>query len=80
MSFVWRSMGFGKILIFVGLVLLVVGLVIHYAERIPFFGKLPGDITIEKGNFRIYIPIATSILVSILLSLLLYIINRLRNQ
>ena len=72
-------MSFGKILIFVGLVLLAVGLVLHYAERIPFLGKLPGDITIEKRNFRVHIPIATSIFVSILLSLLLYIINRLRN-
>lgn len=72
-------MGIGKILIFAGLVLLVVGLLFHYAGRIPFLGKLPGDITFEKGNTRVYIPIATSILISIVLSIILYIINRLRH-
>lgn len=76
-------MGFGKILIFAGLVLLAVGLtvglILHYAERIPFLGKLPGDITFERGNFRVYIPIATSLLISILITLVLYIINRLKN-
>lgn len=72
-------MGFGKILIFAGLVLLDVGLILHYAERIPFLGKLPGDITFERGNFRVYIPIATSLLISILITLVLYIINRLKN-
>lgn len=72
-------MGFGKVLIFLGLVLLVTGLIVHYGGKIPFLGKLPGDFTFEKGNVRVYIPIATSILISILLSLLLYIISRLRN-
>lgn len=72
-------MGFGKILIILGMILLATGLIIHYAGRVPFLGKLPGDFTFEKGNVRIYIPLATSILISILLSLLLYIVNRLRH-
>ena len=40
------------------------------------FGRLPGDIVIERENFRVYIPIATSIIVSVLLSLLLWLLNR----
>lgn len=72
-------MGIGKILIILGLILVATGLVVHYAERIPFLGKLPGDFAFEKGNVRIYIPLATSILISILLSLVLYIIGRLRH-
>jgi hypothetical protein len=69
----------GKILIITGLVLIVSGLVVQYSDRLSFFGKLPGDIRIEKENFSLYIPLATSILLSILLSVVLYLINRFRN-
>ncbi|HEY4654355.1 MAG TPA: DUF2905 domain-containing protein [Cyclobacteriaceae bacterium] len=69
----------GKILIVAGLVLLAAGLIIQYAEKIPFLGKLPGDIVYQKGNVKVYIPITTSILISILLSLLLFFISRFRN-
>jgi hypothetical protein len=69
----------GKILIMAGLILIIAGLVVHYSDRVPFFGKLPGDITIEKENFRLYFPIATSILLSILLSVILYFINKFKN-
>jgi Zn-dependent protease with chaperone function len=69
----------GKILIIMGLVLVVSGLVIQYSDRLSFFGKLPGDIRIERGNFSLYLPLATSILLSILLSVVLYLINRFRN-
>jgi len=69
----------GKILIVAGLVLLAAGLFIQYAEKIPFLGKLPGDIVYQKGNVKVYIPITTSILISILLSLLLFFISRFRN-
>jgi hypothetical protein len=60
-------------------VLVVSGLVIQYSDRLSFFGKLPGDIRIERGNFSLYLPLATSILLSILLSVVLYLINRFRN-
>ena len=62
-----------------GAVLLVSGLIFHYAERFSWFGRLPGDIMIERENFRLYIPIATSILVSIRLTLIIYLINRFRH-
>lgn len=57
----------------VGGILLLLGLALLFLERIPAFrpGKLPGDISITKGNWRIYLPIGTSILLSLLLSALL---------
>jgi hypothetical protein len=69
----------GKLLIIIGSILLIAGIIITYAGRIPFLGKLPGDIKIEKENFSLYFPITTSILVSILISLIIYLINRWRN-
>ena len=69
----------GKILIIIGAILVVAGVIIHYFNRIPFFGKLPGDFAFEKGNVKVYFPMATSIVVSLLLSLILYLINRYKN-
>jgi hypothetical protein len=69
----------GKFLIIVGIVCIVVGLIINYGHKIPFLGKLPGDISIDKGNVKVYFPIATSILISILLSLLLFVYNKFKN-
>lgn len=68
----------GKLLIIVGIICIIAGLLIIYAPRIPFLGKLPGDIAIEKENFKFYFPVTTSIVISIVLSLLLYLINRWR--
>jgi hypothetical protein len=68
----------GKLLIVVGLICIIAGVLITYAGRIPFLGKLPGDISVEKGNFRFYFPIATSIVLSLLVSLILYLIQRFR--
>ena len=66
----------GRILIIAGIVFILAGLIVAYSDRIPFLGKLPGDIRIEKDTFSFYFPITTSILVSIVLSLLIYLINR----
>lgn len=66
----------GKVLILIGVILIVAGVVVTYFDRIPFFGKLPGDIRIERENFRLYFPLATSIALSIVISLILYLINR----
>jgi hypothetical protein len=63
---------FGKLLILTGAIIVVIGVVLLFADKIPFIGKLPGDIYIKKKNFTIYIPLATSILLSILLSLIFY--------
>lgn len=69
----------GKILIIAGLVLIIVGLIFQFGGKLPFFGKLPGDIVVDKPGFKVYFPLATSILISIILSLILYLINRFKN-
>jgi len=69
----------GKVLILMGLFVLVLGLILTFAPRlrIPFLGRLPGDIRIEREGFSFYFPIVTCILLSIVLTLLLNVIARL---
>ena len=66
----------GRSLIIMGLLLVAAGLVISFAPRIPWLGKLPGDIFIKKENFSFYFPLASSILISILISFLLWLFRR----
>ncbi len=63
-------MKFGQFLIFVGILLIVTGILITLIGKLPF-GKLPGDIVYEKPNLKIYFPITTSIILSIVLTLIL---------
>lgn len=67
---------FGKILIFFGLLLVVLGLVFSFAGKLPWIGNLPGDITIQRERFTFYFPITTSILISVVVSLVLYFFRR----
>jgi hypothetical protein len=64
-----------RTLIIVGLVIAAVGIVWPWLARIGF-GRLPGDILIERENFTMYVPITTGLLVSIVFSLILWLINR----
>ena len=66
----------GKLLIIVGGVILVVGLFLTLGFRIPYLGKLPGDISIDRGNVHFYFPIVTSLLLSVLLTLVLSVFFR----
>ena len=67
----------GKILIVVGLVAVVAGLIIQFApQAFSWFGKLPGDIRYEKGNFKLFFPLTTMILLSVGVSLLLKLFGR----
>jgi hypothetical protein len=66
----------GKALIIFGIILVGVGVFLAFFEKVPFVGKLPGDIYIHKRNFTFYFPLATSILVSIVLSLIMWIASR----
>lgn len=66
----------GRLLLIVGLVLVVAGVVFIFADRIPFLGRLPGDIFISKKNFSFYFPLASCILLSILLTLILNLFFR----
>jgi len=61
----------GKLLIIVGGLILVVGLFLTLGFRIPYLGKLPGDISIDRGNVHIYFPIVTCLLLSLLLTIVL---------
>lgn len=67
-----------RILILLGAVLIVVGLVMLGIQKLPFLGKLPGDILIKREHFTFYFPLATGIIISILISLILFLINKFR--
>ncbi len=67
--------GFGKLLVLLGAVLVVVGLALMVAPKIPFLGKLPGDIHIKRENFEFYFPLATSIILSLVLSGILWLLS-----
>jgi len=64
-----------KLLIVLGSALLILGLLWPLISRIGL-GRLPGDIVVEQGGFRIYLPLATSLLISAVLTLILWIVNR----
>jgi hypothetical protein len=59
-----------RIIIILGAALIALGVMLPYVAKLDFFGKLPGDIKIERENFSFYFPIATCIVLSILLTLL----------
>ena len=65
----------GRWLVIVGVVLVAAGLAWPWLSRLGL-GHLPGDIVIERGNFRFYFPLMTSIIVSLVLSLVLWLFNR----
>ena len=68
---------FGKSLIFMGIVIILLGTMLLFSDKLPFnLGKLPGDIFYKKDNFSFYFPITTAIIVSIVLSLLFYLFGR----
>lgn len=66
----------GKFLLIIGVLIIVIGLLMMYGRHIPFLGKLPGDIHVEKKNFHFYFPLTTSIVISLILSILFYIIRK----
>ncbi len=67
---------FGKALILLGGVIFVIGLLLLFLPKIPFIGRLPGDIIIKKGNFTFYFPLATCILLSIILTIIFSIFRK----
>jgi uncharacterized membrane protein YidH (DUF202 family) len=60
----------GKMLILLGIFIILIGVLLLVGEKIPWIGRLPGDIMIKKKNFTFYFPITTSIIISIILTLL----------
>ncbi|MGH7961249.1 MAG: DUF2905 domain-containing protein [Candidatus Binatia bacterium] len=66
----------GKTLIVLGGVLLLVGVFLTCGGKIPWLGRLPGDLSIQRDNFSFYFPLATSLVVSVLLSVLFFLLRR----
>lgn len=72
--------GLGKLFIGFGLVMIILGgiflLLGNLPGKVPWIGRLPGDIVIERGNWKFYFPLATSILISLVLTLVLSLLGR----
>jgi membrane protein implicated in regulation of membrane protease activity len=66
----------GKLLVVLGLVMAAVGVVLMLAGRVPWIGRLPGDIYVQGGKWSFYFPLATSLLLSVVLSLLFWLFGR----
>lgn len=66
----------GKMLMIMGVVLLILGVSFYFFDKVPFLGKLPGDIVVRKKDFVFYFPIVTSIIISVVLTIILNIIAR----
>jgi len=66
----------GKLLIILGLGIALIGAVLAFGGRIPLLGRLPGDIHIRKDGVDIYLPITTSVLISVVLSLVAWLLSR----
>jgi len=67
-----------RILVVTGLVFVAVGLLLHFAPSVPFLGKLPGDVRIERPGLSIHVPITTCLLLSLVLSAVLWLVGKLR--
>ncbi len=68
--------GLGRILITLGAALVILGLVVSAAGRLPGLGRLPGDVLIKRPGFTLYVPITTMLLLSLILSLVAWIFRR----
>ena len=66
----------GKSLVVIGLVVALIGGVLLLAGRVPWLGRLPGDIYVQRGNWSFYFPVVTSLVVSVLLTLLFWLFGR----
>jgi len=62
---------FGRVLVLVGAAILAFGVLLVVADRVPFIGRLPGDITLRGDGWTLYAPLATSIVLSVLLTVVL---------
>jgi hypothetical protein len=68
--------GLGKLLMLVGGLLVIIGALLILAERIPWLGRLPGDIYIQRPHVTFFFPLTTSILISVILTLVVYLLSR----
>ncbi len=68
--------GIGKALIIFGMVIVAIGVLLTLSGKIPWLGRLPGDIYIRRDNFTFYFPLATCILLSVLMSLVFWLLKK----
>jgi hypothetical protein len=68
---------FGRLLVIIGVITVILGMAMILLSKVGLF-KLPGDIQFGSGNWRVYFPIATSIIISILLTLILWLVSYFR--
>jgi hypothetical protein len=66
----------GRFLIIIGIVISAIGGILLLSGKIPWLGRLPGDIIIQRKNFSFYFPLATSILLSVILTFIFWLISR----
>jgi len=66
----------GRLLMLSGAVVFAIGVALTLASRVPWLGRLPGDIVVERGPVTFYFPLATSILVSVILTMLFWLFRR----
>ena len=66
----------GRALVIFGLVVVAIGGLVMLAGKVPFLGRLPGDVVVKKGNFTLYAPIMTGLILSLLLTLVLNLWSR----
>jgi hypothetical protein len=66
----------GKFLIITGMVIVVLGGLLLLSGKVPWLGRLPGDIFIQKRNFTFYFPLATSIILSLIITVILWLLGR----
>lgn len=71
------SPNFGKYLVVIGLVIVLVGIIFYFFhDKLQWFGRLPGDIRVEREGFRFYFPVVTMLLLSLLLNLIIVLIRK----
>jgi hypothetical protein len=66
----------GKSLIGFGVIITLIGVLVFFSDKIPFIGRLPGDIYIKRENFSFYFPLATGLLLSLVISLILWLFRK----
>ncbi|OYU68125.1 MAG: hypothetical protein CFE22_00100 [Cytophagaceae bacterium BCCC1] len=70
----------GKYIIGAGLIIVLIGTIIYFfGDKLSWIGRLPGDIRIEKENFKLYFPITTLLIISILLNVIIWLIKKFSN-
>ena len=72
------SMSMGRFLVWSGVILVVIGSMVVWGPKLPWVGRLPGDIMIRRENFSFYVPLTTCLILSAVVSLVMWLINLFR--